>query len=117
MKKQPIKQPYMTEKWFKTLKEQIASKSMSVVAAELNYSKTTLSLIVNGKYAGKTTERVREKVLMTYDVVACPYQNQMIAMSECVALATMSAPTHNPIKMQQWRACQNCPKRPKERTK
>lgn len=107
-----IKQDYMSEQWFELLKTQIAAKTMRVVADELNYSKTTLSLIINGKYGDKTTDRVRDKVLTTYAQVHCPYQNQMLAMGDCVALATVAAPTHNPLKMQQWRACQSCPKRP-----
>lgn len=106
-----IKQNYMSEKWFDLLKTHIAQKSMNAVARELAYSKTTLSLIMNGKYTGKT-DRVRDKVLATYAQVRCPHQNQVIVMSECVALATAAAPTHNPLKMQQWRACQRCPNKP-----
>lgn len=106
-----IKQNYMSEQWFILLKAKIAEKTMQVVAAELDYSKTALSLIVNGKYAGKP-DRVRQKVLSTYDIVDCPYHNKLIDKKECVALATAAAPTHNPLKMQQWRACQRCPNKP-----
>ncbi|AUX60822.1 XRE family transcriptional regulator [Simonsiella muelleri] len=106
-----IEQDYMSEQWFELLMKQITTKTMRVVADELNYSKTTLSLIINRKYKGKT-DRVRDKVLAIYAQVHCPHQNQVIVMSECVALATSSAPTHNPLKMQQWRACQRCPNKP-----
>lgn len=113
MKKQPIKQPYMTEKWFKTLKEQCDTKTAKVVAQEVGYSKSAVSLILNGHYVGKT-DRVRDAVLLRYEIVSCPHLGKVLPMHECVSLANSPAPTHNPIKMQQWRACQNCPKRPKE---
>lgn len=116
MKKQPINQPYMTEQWFKTLKEQCDTKTARVVAQELGYSKTTLSLILNGHYVGKT-DRVCDAVLLRYHFVECPHLRKMLRVHECVSLATSPAPTHNPIKMQQWRACQNCPKCPKECSK
>jgi len=44
----------MNEGWFALLKARIAAASLRQVAAELGYSGTTLSLIVHGKYAGKT---------------------------------------------------------------
>lgn len=106
-----IEQDYMSEQWFALLKAKIAEKTMQVVAAELAYSKTALSLIVNGKYVSKTN-RLRDKVLATYQVTACPYHNKLIPLNECVSLATATAPTHNPLKMQQWRACQRCPNKP-----
>ena len=79
-------------------------------AAELGYSGTTLSLIVHGKYAGKT-DRVAAAVAARYETVACPYQGKTIPLHECRSTAQGKAPTHNPMKMQQWLACQKCAKR------
>lgn len=107
---------YMTEEWFALLKTQIKAKTAQAVAVELGYSKTALSLIMNGKYVGKT-DRVRDAVMNRYAFVECPHRVQTIAMYDCISLAHSPAPTHNPIKMQQWRACQSCPKRPKETAK
>lgn len=101
----------MNEGWFSLLKTQIATASLRRVAAELGYSGTTLSLIVHGKYAGKT-DRVAAAVAARYETVACPHQGKTIPLHECHDTASGKAPTHNPIKMQQWRACQTCPKRP-----
>ena len=101
---------YMNEGWFSLLKAQIATASLRKVAAELGYSGTTLSLIVHGKYAGKT-DRVAAAVAARYETVACPHQGKTIPLHECHDTASGKAPTHNPIKMQQWLACQKCAKR------
>lgn len=101
---------YMNEGWFALLKAQIAAASLRQVAAELGYSGTTLSLIVHGKYAGKT-DRVAAAVAARYETVACPYQGKTIPLHECRSTAQGKAPTHNPMKMQQWLACQKCAKR------
>ena len=101
---------YMNEGWFALLKARIAAASLRQVAAELGYSGTTLSLIVHGKYAGKT-DRVAAAVAARYETVACPYQGKTIPLHECRDTASGKAPTHNPIKMQQWLACQKCAKR------
>nr|DAS41287.1 MAG TPA: LAC REPRESSOR HEADPIECE/DNA Complex, HALF-OPERATOR, LAC OPERATOR, LAC [Caudoviricetes sp.] len=100
----------MNEGWFALLKAQIAAASLRQVAAELGYSGTTLSLIVHGKYAGKT-DRVAAAVAARYETVACPYQGKTIPLHECRSMAQGKAPTHNPMKMQQWLACQKCAKR------
>ena len=101
---------YMNEGWFALLKAQIAAASLRQVAAELGYSGTTWSLIVHGKYAGKT-DRVAAAVAARYETVACPYQGKTIPLHECRSTAQGKAPTHNPMKMQQWLACQKCAKR------
>ena len=101
---------YMHEGWFALLKARIAAASLRQVAAELGYSGTTLSLIVHGKYAGKT-DRVAAAVAARYETVACPYQGKTIPLHECRSTAQGKAPTHNPMKMQQWLACQKCAKR------
>lgn len=111
-----IKQAYMDEEWFAILSERVSQSNAKAVAAELGYSKTALSLILNGKYKGKP-DCLRDKVIFRFVRVNCPHQKQVIPMYECVGLAHSPAPTHNPIKMQQWRACQSCPKRPKETAK
>lgn len=101
---------YMNEGWFALLKARIAAASLRQVAAELGYSGTTLSLIVHGKYAGKT-DRVAAAVAARYETVMCPYQGKTIPLHECRSTAQGKAPTHNPMKMQQWLACQKCAKR------
>lgn len=101
----------MLNNWMEILRAEVAKSSQSKVAKKLGYSITTVSHILNDKYAGKT-DKFAQKVIEVFAVVECPYLNKEIAKPECVEFSSCKAPTHNPIKMQHWRACQQC----KERT-
>lgn len=105
-------QPYMSEKWFQILSEQVAQKSRRQVAKELDYSTSAISLVMNGKYGGKT-DQLRDRVLRQYKRVHCPFIDKLIPIPQCQGTAHSKAPTHNPMKMQQWRACQSCPNKDK----
>ena len=99
------------QNWEVLLEEAIAAGSMRQVATRLGYSSTTLSLVRSGKYLGKT-DRIAARVLEVYAVVQCPYQGERITLEICKETALGKAPTHNPTKMAQWRACQKCARRP-----
>lgn len=102
---------YMQESWFALLQNRAAQSSRRAVAREIGYSVTAVSLVLNGKYSGRT-DAIKAAVLRRWGGVACPYAGKVIPLLECETLANGAAPTHNPIKMQQWRACQTCLKRP-----
>lgn len=96
--------------WMSILKAEVAKKSQYRVAKELGYSITTVSQILSGKYLGKP-DKFANKVIEVFAVVTCPYSDKTIAKKECVEFSHGKAPTHNPIKMQHWRACQQCAER------
>ena len=66
-----------------------------------------LSLAINGKYFGDEKELER-LILDRFARVRCPYLGEEITHAECRGHATQAAPTHNPAKLKQWRACQRC---------
>lgn len=105
-----VKTGYMSEPWFTLLAEQVQAASANQVAKRLGYSLTTVSLILNGKYLGKT-DKFSTRVLEVFSVVNCPYLKKAIPLHQCKETADGRAPTHNPMKMQFWRSCQTCPKR------
>lgn len=105
-----IEQAYMQEDWFALLREKVAQSSVSQVARDLAYSTTAISLILNGKYNGKP-DKLRDKIWQRYAVVSCPFSGSVIPVYQCQETSAAKAPTHNPLKMAQWKACQNCPKR------
>ena len=108
-------QPYMAEDWFAALKDEAERGNLRALGEKLGYSKTSLSMILRGTYPGKTDKAaaaVRD-VLMRY---RCPHSGEVVSVVVCRSIADEPPPTHNPIKMQQWRACQSCPKRPKKKT-
>lgn len=104
---------YMNDEWFGILEREVKLSSRRKVAEKIGYSQTTVSLILNGKYAGKT-DAVAHKVMLVYTNTECPFKESVITLQECRDYAHAPAPTHNPAKMQHWRVCQNCPKRPEK---
>ncbi|WP_215782044.1 XRE family transcriptional regulator [Paludibacterium sp. B53371] len=98
--------------WMALLRAEAQRTSMRAVASALGYSPTTVSLVLSGKYPGKT-DRIAKAVLALLDVVECPHIGQSMPLAECHGLALAPAPTHHPMKLSHWRACQGCPHRPK----
>ena len=94
--------------WRALLDEATSKNSQREVAERLGYSHTTLNLITNGKYGGKT-DKFAARVIEVYGVVDCPHLLAKIPLSQCRNTAHGKAPTHNPTKMAHWRACQRCP--------
>lgn len=99
-------------RWLTLLRAEAKRSSMRAVAGRLGYSAATVSLVLAGKYAGKT-DRVAKAALALLDVVECPHARQTLPLAECRSIALGSAPTHHPMKLGHWRACQRCPSRPK----
>ena len=98
---------YMQTAWFATLTAEVAASSRQVVADKLGYSRTTISLVMSGKYPGKTDE-VAARVTERLGGFACLYDGQTVTLEQCRKNAKEAAPTHNPAKMARWSACQNC---------
>lgn len=105
-----IIQEYMRENWFLLLKEKIKTLGVRKAASQLGYSPTAVSLVLSGKYKGGTS-KMEEAVIKTFSVRHCPYLGLPINVGVCEGLSSAPAPTHNPLKMAQWKACQSCPKR------
>lgn len=97
--------------WLALLQAEADRTNIATVAKLLGYSRTSISLALAGKYPGGT-ERIAKVVLDKLDRLACPHLGEGLAVSECRAIATSAAPTHHPIKLSHWRACQRCPNRP-----
>ena len=93
--------------WLEILKREVAASSQAAVAVRLGYSVTTVNQVLHGKYLGKT-DKVAVRVIHVLDTVECPYLNEVIYMANCSEYANSKAPSHNPTKMQHWKACQGC---------
>jgi hypothetical protein len=97
--------------WLQLLREEARRTSMARTARLLGYSTATISLVLAGKYPGKT-DRIARAVLATLDKLICPHSGEQISSATCRATALAVAPTHHPMKLSHWRACQRCPNRP-----
>lgn len=94
--------------WFELFKAAVKSSSCQKVADTLDISRTTVSLIVNGKYPAKT-DKIAALVMDTYGRVQCPHLNAEISNNECRLHHSAEVPTSSPRAMRHWKACQSCP--------
>ena len=97
----------MNLNWMDILKAAVAESGQRKTAERLGYSTTTISLVLAGRYLGKT-DKVAERVINILANVHCPYLDQQLDMKTCTETAQGQVPTHNPTKMQHWKACQTC---------
>lgn len=97
--------------WLQLLRDAVKASNQTHVAKRLGYSHTTISLVLAGKYLGKT-DRVAERVLRVFGQVQCTHTGQPISLTVCVSYASRRAPLNNPLELSHWRTCLTCPLRP-----
>ncbi len=85
----------------------VPGATIQAVADKLDLSRTTISLVLDGKYPAKT-DRIAARVLDVYARHTCTHTGAEITHAECRALATSAVPTSSPQAMRHWRACQCC---------
>lgn len=100
-------------RWLELLRCEAVATSIGAVALRLGYSRTAISQVLSGKYPGNTAkiEVAALAVLEAPLTVACPYVGSDIPIDTCRATSTNRAPTHNPVLMWHWAACQQCQNR------
>jgi len=99
-------------RWLTLLRAEAERTSIAATADRLGYSRTSISLVLAGKYPGQT-DRVAKAVVQLLEVQECPHLRSPLPEAECRTIALGPAPTHHPMKLGHWRACQRCPNRPK----
>lgn len=105
--------------WLDLLRTEVAANNdkngkggLKKTATRLGYSRTTVSLVIAGKYPGET-DKVEVRVLERLGSVECPATAmQAMPYAECQMMRTREAPTHNPMQMRFWRQCQSCSNNP-----
>lgn len=100
--------------WIDLIRTALAAPgaSMGTVAADLQLSRTTVSLVLSGKYPA-STDKIEARVLQTYGRVQCPFLGTELSGAQCADYHQRQAPTSSPFAMRHWRACQQCPNRRK----
>lgn len=108
---------YMNADWFKALQREIAASNITQVALKMIVDRATVSAIVNGLAAyGKGTAKTtnfEHKFRQAYEQLDCPYSGKQVGGAYCREQALCAAPTHNPLQMQHWQACQQCSHKPR----
>ncbi|WP_316154753.1 MarR family transcriptional regulator [Cupriavidus sp. BIC8F] len=108
---------YMEAEWFEGLRREVKSGTQKAVADRMGISRSTLAIVLNGlgEYGnGKSsTVRIEMRYRQAFEQIECPFSGNQVGVEHCREKALGAAPTHNPLKMQQWQACQACQYRPK----
>jgi hypothetical protein len=102
----------MSADWLALLTEEAARTSITATARRLGYSRTSISLVLAGKYPGGT-DKMAARVLEAFRRVVCPLLDKEVTPTEC-AKHGGRVPTSSPAALRLWRACQACPHRPEE---
>ncbi|VVE67839.1 regulatory protein, LacI [Pandoraea anapnoica] len=97
------------------LREAVAEESQAVVARRLGVSRSSICMLLSGKYPGNTA-KMMERVRTNLRFVHCPHDDITISLDECRSFATERPPINKPEQLRHWRACQSCPNRPRRTT-
>lgn len=93
--------------WLFLLRQAVENNSITAVALSLDVSRTTISLVLSGKYPAKT-DKIAARVIDQFARLTCPHTGADISHAECRRLSTRAVPTSSPQAMRHWRACQCC---------
>lgn len=108
---------YMNSDWFKVLEREVGASNKTRVAEKMDVSRSTLSAVMNGigEYGkGKaSTVNFEREFRRAYEQLPCPYNGTNVGTTYCREHALSAAPTHNPLQMMHWQACQQCSHKPR----
>ncbi|BCB26452.1 hypothetical protein SKTS_13380 [Sulfurimicrobium lacus] len=93
--------------WLNLLKQAVDGANITQVAERMDVSRTTISLVMSGKYPAKT-DNIAARVMDIYGRVDCPFLGVQIVQAECREHCSSAVPTSSPRAMKHWRACQSC---------
>ncbi len=94
------------------LAAEASATSRTKAAVRIGMSRTAVSLILLNKYASPSTARVERRVMNVLGRIECMAVGDTLTVEQCQGFYQRPAPLHNPMAMQHWRACQQCPFNP-----
>lgn len=98
--------------WQQILDDAVAGSSVTAVAARLGVSRSSVSLLLSGKYPGNT-ERMAARIIETYgQLKQCPLYGK-VNDAFCAERQAAPMPTSSPWALRRWRECRNCAKKHK----
>lgn len=103
----PLKQE-QEQRWLTELRHQCTLTSQAKVAKALGVSGAMISLALKGKYTGDLS-RLEKLVRGEYlgDTVTCPVLGEL-ELDNCQRYQRDKITTHNPLRVQLYRACKHC---------
>lgn len=104
---------YQNEAWFKALTKEVEKTSQSKAGTKCSISGTAVNQVLKGTYKG-SIENVKEKVAgaLLENSVICPVLD-VITTDICAKYRNAKFSPNNAMRVQLYRACQNCKHNPK----
>jgi len=106
----------MLTDWYAGFCRAVETFGAAEVAKRMGIGTSTVYVVKNGvgKY-GKgtaTTAVIEQRYRQTFEQITCPYTGKSVGIEICRENALRTVPTHNPLKLNQWKACQDCKFKP-----
>lgn len=102
----------MSDDWLALLRNRVSEIGIGATARELGVSRTSVSMLVSGRYPGNT-EHMAARIIGRYTRNACPHDGASVSPADCARYAE-KVPTSSPAALRRWRACQTCEFNPKK---
>lgn len=94
------------------LAREVERSNRTKAGERIGMSRTAVTLVLQNRYPSLTTNGVERRVLKKLGRIKCVALGEMATAAQCQTYRERPAPTHNPMAMQHWRACQHCPNNP-----
>ena len=95
--------------WLTILKRECEGRSKAAVARELGYARTSVSLVVSGRYGGSPA-RIAARVMEVFGKPRfCPHLKSEISPVACSDRRSGPMPTSSASDLKHWTACKSCP--------
>lgn len=111
-----VRPAYMKTDWFAGLMAEVERTSKTAVAARIGFSRASISQVCNGcgPYGNgrSSTSNIELAYRREFEQISCPHTQVQVDADHCRQVGLRQAPSHNPLQMLQWQACQQCPFKP-----
>lgn len=94
--------------WLDLLRQAVARETIAGVAERVGLSRSTLSLVLAGKYPAKSLNNVEKKVRDALDSWPCPHYGFVIRATDCRVWRERPLPQSSARDIRFWRTCQDC---------
>lgn len=94
------------------LAREVEQSNRTKAGERIGMSRTAVTLVLQNRYPSPTTKGVERRVLDALGRIECVAIGEAVTAEQCQTYRERQAPTHNPMAMQHWRACQHCPNNP-----
>ena len=95
--------------WLELLQQAVAATSRAEAARALSISRSSVSLLLSGKYPGKTASMARRvnTVFAPLRTQVCPHTGETLTIMDCAKICA-HMPTSSPAALRHWKACKAC---------